>query len=70
MKNLNIVHIYPKEMNIYGDNGNVLVLQQRLAWRGISVKIIKVGVGDTLPSDTHLIVGGGGQDAGADDYRR
>ena len=64
MKTVNIVHIYPKEMNIYGDNGNLLVLQNRLLWRKIPVKITKIGIGQTLPSDTHLIVGGGGQDAG------
>ena len=40
MKHVNIVHLYAKEMNIYGDNGNVLVLKQRLAWRQINSKII------------------------------
>lgn len=64
MKPLNIVHIYPKEMNIYGDNGNILVLRQRLLWRNIAVQVIDVGLGDDLPLDTHLIIGGGGQDAG------
>jgi CobQ-like glutamine amidotransferase family enzyme len=51
-------------MNIYGDNGNVLVLQKRLQWRGYKVKITKVGIGDKIPSDSHIIIGGGGQDAG------
>jgi CobQ-like glutamine amidotransferase family enzyme len=64
MKTINIVHLYPKEMNIYGDNGNVLVLEQRLTWRKLPVKVIKIGVGQPLPSDTHLLIGGGGQDAG------
>jgi CobQ-like glutamine amidotransferase family enzyme len=74
MKPINIVHIYPKEMNIYGDNGNVLVLQKRLEWRGIPVRTIHIGVGDKLPADTHIIIGGGGQDAGqsviADDLQK
>lgn len=73
MKKINIVHLYPKEMNIYGDNGNVLVLQKRLAWRGVESRIHFVGVGDELPVDTHIIVGGGGQDKGqsviADDLK-
>jgi CobQ-like glutamine amidotransferase family enzyme len=64
MKTINIVHLYPKEMNIYGDNGNVLVLKQRLVWRGLPVNVVKVGIGQPLPSDTHLLIGGGGQDAG------
>lgn len=63
-KPITIVHLYAKEMNIYGDNGNVLVLQKRLLWRGIKVKVVRVGVGDVFPKDVHLIIGGGGQDAG------
>jgi hypothetical protein len=51
-------------MNIYGDNGNVLVLKKRLEWRGIPTKVINCGVGDKLPADTSIIIGGGGQDAG------
>lgn len=64
MKTINIVHIYPKEMNIYGDNGNILVLRKRLQWRGIKCAVHNVGVGDDFPNDTHIIVGGGGQDNG------
>ncbi len=61
---IRIVHLYAAEMNIYGDNGNVAVLRRRLEWRGIPVEVTRVGVGDRLPTDTHVIVGGGGQDAG------
>jgi CobQ-like glutamine amidotransferase family enzyme len=64
MKSLQIVHLYAKEMNIYGDNGNVLVLKKRLQWRGIPVVVTEVGIGDAIPSDTAIIIGGGGQDAG------
>lgn len=74
MKTINIVHLYAKEMNIYGDNGNVQVLSQRLNWRNIPVKIHHIGVGDIIPTDTHLVIGGGGQDAGqsniADDLQQ
>lgn len=59
-----IVHLYAAEMNIYGDNGNVQVLARRLQWRGIPHEVTRVGVGDPLPADTHVLVGGGGQDAG------
>lgn len=61
---LTIVHLYPKEMNIYGDTGNRLVLQRRAEWRGIDVQVKLVGVNDPIPGETDLIVGGGGQDAG------
>lgn len=72
-KPIKIVHIYPKEMNIYGDNGNILVLLKRLSWRGINDAIVNVGVGDNIPTDSDIIIGGGGQDAGqtiiADDLK-
>ncbi len=64
MSRVHIVHLYASEMNIYGDNGNVAVLRRRLEWRGIPAEVSRVGVGDSLPTDTHLLVGGGGQDAG------
>lgn len=59
-----IVHLYPKEMNIYGDTGNVLVLTRRCEWRGIAVDVRRIGVGDAMPLDADIIIGGGGQDAG------
>lgn len=61
---IHMVHLYPHEMNIYGDTGNRLVLQRRMEWRGIAVKTTMVGVGDELPKDVDIIIGGGGQDAG------
>ncbi|NCU30178.1 glutamine amidotransferase [Candidatus Saccharibacteria bacterium] len=65
-KQLNIVHLYPKEMNIYGDTGNRLILQKRLLWRNIDTSLHLVGIGDSIPADTDIIIGGGGQDAGQD----
>ena len=35
---LHIVHLYQKEMNIYGDTGNREVLEYRLKSRGIEYK--------------------------------
>jgi CobQ-like glutamine amidotransferase family enzyme len=64
---LKLIHLYPREMNIYGDTGNVLVLRRRLQWRGLQVTIVPVGVGDPLPDDADIILGGGGQDAAQGD---
>lgn len=61
---ITIVHLYAKEMNIYGDNGNVLVLRKRLEWRGHKVRVVQVGIGESLPKECHMIIGGGGQDVG------
>jgi CobQ-like glutamine amidotransferase family enzyme len=63
MKPLRLVHLYPREMNIYGDTGNVLVLRRRLLWRGLPVEVSPVNVGDQLPADADVLLGGGGQDA-------
>jgi CobQ-like glutamine amidotransferase family enzyme len=60
---ITLVHLYPRELNIYGDTGNLRVLAKRLEWRGIDVRIVPVGVGDTLPADADILLGGGGQDA-------
>ena len=63
MNPLTLVHLYPREMNIYGDTGNVLVLRKRLEWRGLPVRVVPVNVGDPLPHDADILLGGGGQDA-------
>jgi lipid II isoglutaminyl synthase (glutamine-hydrolysing) len=63
MTRLTLVHLYPREMNIYGDTGNVLVLRKRLDWRGIDATVVPVSVGDPLPGEADILLGGGGQDA-------
>jgi CobQ-like glutamine amidotransferase family enzyme len=63
VRELVLVHLYPREMNIYGDTGNVLVLRKRLEWRGRPVRVVPVSVGDPLPGDADILLGGGGQDA-------
>ena len=67
MKPIKLVHLYPREMNIYGDTGNVLVLRRRLEWRHLPVEIAPVAVGDQLPNDADVLLGGGGQDAAQGD---
>ncbi len=63
-KSLTICHLYDKEMNIYGDTGNVLALQWRLEQRGIGVESVRCGVDQVLPEKIDIIVAGGGQDSG------
>ncbi len=63
MTALTLVHLYPREMNMYGDTGNVLVLRKRLEWRGLDAVVVPVNVGDSLPADADIVLGGGGQDA-------
>jgi CobQ-like glutamine amidotransferase family enzyme len=63
MSAVTLVHLYPREMNIYGDTGNVIVLKRRLEWRHRDVRVVPVSVGDPLPHDVDILLGGGGQDA-------
>ncbi|MFI5212405.1 MAG: type 1 glutamine amidotransferase [Candidatus Saccharimonadales bacterium] len=65
-KSITLLQLYPRDMNIYGDWGNALVLQRRLQWHGYVVNLIEYNPGDTFPSNVDLIVGGGGQDSGQD----
>ncbi len=61
---INILHLYPKEMNLYGDHGNILSIVRRCEWRNIKANVIHYEPGDPLPKDVDIIFGGGGQDSG------
>jgi CobQ-like glutamine amidotransferase family enzyme len=54
--------LYPATMNIYGDRGNVIALQQRARWRRLDARIIEIGAGDAIPNDIDVFFFGGGQD--------
>jgi CobQ-like glutamine amidotransferase family enzyme len=60
---LRIAWLYPEYLNIYADRGNLLLLEQRCAWRDIEFSANAVSIGDPLdPEDYDLIYLGGGQD--------
>ncbi|WP_346927506.1 glutamine amidotransferase [uncultured Arthrobacter sp.] len=61
---IRVLQLYPRDMNIYGDWGNALVLAQRLRWHGYTPELLEYNVGDEFPDGVDLIVGGGGQDSG------
>ena len=62
---LTILSLYPRQMNIYGDAGNLLVLRKRCEWRDIAVKVVNFEPGDGPAAfkDTDLICSGGGQES-------
>lgn len=58
-----VAHLYPTKMNLYADRGNIAVLEQRLRWRGMHLKVIPVDIGDKVsPHEYDLWYLGGGQD--------
>ncbi len=72
---IKIVFLYSRLMNIYGDRGNIICLQQRAWWRGKRVEVLEYNIGDRNFDfgDIDLFFFGGGQDlqqlAVADDLK-
>lgn len=63
MYQLKICHLYPDILNLYGDRGNIICMQKRMAWRGIQAEVTEVSVGDPLNYDDYdIFFIGGGQD--------
>lgn len=63
-KTIDVMSLYPKDMNIYGDSGNVLTVTRRLALYGYEPRITAYNQGDEWPEHVDMILGGGGQDTG------
>lgn len=69
-----VVHLYPRELGINGDVGNVTALRKRAQWRGLPLEVRDHEVGAELPATAHLVhIGSGpvsGQEAVRDDLAR
>lgn len=62
---ITIAHLYPQEMNIYGDFGNIDTLVRRLQWRGYEARVVPIEIGEAFDvSRADIVFGGGGQDRG------
>lgn len=65
---LTIGYFYPKDLNLYGDNGNVEILEYRARKRGIATEVIELATStDFLSSSStniNLVFMGGGPDSG------
>jgi hypothetical protein len=60
---LTIAHLYPNQLNLYGDTGNLIALKRRCGWLGIDYQIVPLDLGDRIvPGQTDLYFMGGGQD--------
>jgi CobQ-like glutamine amidotransferase family enzyme len=58
-----LLHLYPDDMNLYGDRGNVLALAQRARWRQLDISVVSAGPGDPVAWDrVDLAFLGGGED--------
>ncbi|HYK86053.1 MAG TPA: hypothetical protein VEV19_11840, partial [Ktedonobacteraceae bacterium] len=60
---LTLGHLYPDQLNLYGDRGNIVVLRERCRRRGINLRVVGLGIGDALaPDEYDMLFIGGGQD--------
>ena len=60
---LTLGHLYPDQLNLYGDRGNILALRRRCQQRSIDLRVVSMGVGDALaPDEYDMLFIGGGQD--------
>jgi len=60
---LRVLALYPEQMNIYADRGNIIFLRRRCEWRGIGFDYDAAGPGESVDPSAHdLFYVGGGQD--------
>jgi len=60
---LRLLALYPEQMNIYADRGNITFLERRCEWRGIRFTYTAAGPGESFDPGAHdLLYIGGGQD--------
>ena len=58
-----IAHLYPKELNLYGDKGNILYLTYFLNQIGIKSEVTDIGLKTNITEDFDFIFSGGGPDS-------
>ena len=60
---LNVCHLYPDLLNLYGDRGNVIAFKQRCSWRGININLFEVNLGEQINfKEMDFLFLGGGSD--------
>lgn len=65
---LRLGHLYPDQLNMYGDRGNILTLLRRCEWRGIRLDVVPLDIGDELDgTQLDMLFIGGGQDKEQDE---
>ena len=69
IRTIHLLHLYPNEMNTYGDRGNLLTLARRAEWHGLKLVVHYHHAGDKIPLQVDLVLGGGGQDSAQTDIQ-
>jgi CobQ-like glutamine amidotransferase family enzyme len=69
MSELHILHLYPNELNTYGDHGNAFTLVRRAEWHGLKPIVHHHHPAAGLPDKIDIVIGGGGQDSAQADVQ-
>lgn len=60
---LNIGHLYPDLLNLYGDRGNIQCMKKRCEWRGIEAEVREFQLDDPVEfASLDIVLLGGGSD--------
>jgi len=70
VRELTVLHLYPNELNTYGDHGNALTLKRRIQWHGLEPTFVYHHPGGRLPDRADIVIGGGGQDSAQADVQQ
>ncbi|WIE66500.1 glutamine amidotransferase [Curtobacterium sp. MCLR17_036] len=57
---LTILHVYPRQMGVSGDRGNVAAIVRRAAAADIATEVVEYAPGDVLPTTADIVVIGNG----------
>ena len=61
--NIQIAHLYPDLLNLYGDRGNIQCMVMRCRWRGIEAEVTEYHLNDPIDlAGTDIVLLGGGSD--------
>lgn len=61
---LKLVHLFPRELGIFGDGGNLFAVQKRAEWSGIPTTTVSVNLDDVIPNDGDIYFVGSGSTSG------
>jgi CobQ-like glutamine amidotransferase family enzyme len=50
-----VLNLYPRQLGINGDVGNVLAVAQRATWRGMPLTVVDHDLGEPLPPTVHFV---------------
>jgi CobQ-like glutamine amidotransferase family enzyme len=60
---IRVAHLFPAQLNLYGDVGNIAALTRRARWRDYDAEVTSIGSANLgIPADSNIIFIGGGSD--------